>query len=136
MSRYEFQNKIYNLSLDLGDRLNLALFKKIWWQNSGRVKKHRGFFDEVRATSRKLRTIALSYQMLTTAKHPDFLRKCQIQLIFKVQWQISNLILEFKCTHIIGVIFDGIRFGRIFFTIKNFSPRCEECTCDYLCHVT
>ena len=28
MSRLEFQNKICNLSLDLGDRLNLALLKK------------------------------------------------------------------------------------------------------------
>ena len=64
--------------------------------------------------------------MLTTTKHPDFLRKCQIQLIFKVQWQISNLILEFKCTHIIGIIFNGIRFGRIFFTIKRFFPQCVK----------
>ena len=30
MSRFEFQKKFCNLSLDLGDRLNLALFKKIW----------------------------------------------------------------------------------------------------------
>ena len=30
MSRFEFQDKIFNLSLDLGDRLNLAFFEKIW----------------------------------------------------------------------------------------------------------
>ena len=33
--------------------------------------------------------------------------------------------LEFKCTHIIGIILNGIRFGRIFFTIQRFFPRCE-----------
>ena len=38
MSRFEFQNIFCNLSLVLGDKLNLALFKKIWWQNFGHDK--------------------------------------------------------------------------------------------------
>ena len=41
MSTFEFKNEIYNLSLDLGDRFNLALFKKIWGQNVGHVKQDR-----------------------------------------------------------------------------------------------
>ena len=37
MSRFEFQKKI-TICHGLGSRLNLAPFKKIWRQNSGRVK--------------------------------------------------------------------------------------------------
>ena len=37
-----------------------------------------------------------------------------------------QFILEFKCTDIVGIIFNGIRFGRIFLTIKRFFPRCES----------
>ena len=61
----------------------------------------------------------MSYQMLMTIKHPDFLCKRQIQLNSQVQWQLSNLILEFKCTHKIGMIFDWIRFGWVFWLLKD-----------------
>ena len=76
MSTFEFQNKICNLPLDWVDGFNLALFKKIWGQNAGRVKQDRIFFDKVRATSWKLRTIALSYPMLMFIKYPNFVCKC------------------------------------------------------------
>ena len=36
------------------------------------------FFDEVRANSQKLGTIAISYQMLMLIMQPDFPSKCQI----------------------------------------------------------
>ena len=66
----------------------------------------------------------MSYQMLMPIKYPDFLLKCQIQPISQDQWQIWNFIFEFKCTHPIGMIFDGIRFGLVFLTIKRFLPQC------------
>ena len=70
--------------------------------------------------------IFMNYQMLMPLKHPDFLCKCQIQPKSQVQWQISNLILEFKCTHQIGMIFDEIRSGRVFLNIKWSFARCER----------
>ena len=33
--------------------------------------------------------------------------------------------LEFKSIHSMGIIFDGIRFGWIFFTIERFVPQCD-----------
>ena len=72
MSTFEIHNKI--LEYAIGP--NLALFKKIWGQNPGRVKRDHSLHDEVWATSPKLGTKALSYQMLN--KYPDFLCKCQI----------------------------------------------------------
>ena len=64
------------------------------------------FFDKVRATSRKLGKIAMSYQMLMLIIPPDFPCKCQINFTSQIQWQIANFILEFKCTHPIGINFD------------------------------
>ena len=60
--------------------------------------------------------------LLDTAKifSPDFFKKCQIQPISQVQWQIANFILEFKSTHPNGTIFDRNRFGRIFWQLKDF----------------
>ena len=57
-------------------------------------------------------------------KHPDFLCKCQIQPNSQDQWQIAKSILKFKSTHPIGTIFNGIRFGWIFFTIKRSLAQC------------
>ena len=51
---------------------------------------------------------------------PDFFKKCRIQPISQVQWQIANFILEFKSTHPKGTIFDGIRFGPVFWLLKDF----------------
>ena len=75
-------------------------------------------FDKVRPTSRKIRTIVMSYQMLIPTKHPYFLCKCQIQPNFQDQWQIVNSFLESKSTHPLGMIFDGIWFGWIFSLLK------------------
>ena len=67
----------------------------------------------------------MTFQMLMPIKHPDFLCKYQIPPNFQDQRQIANLILEFKSTHSIGMVFDGIRFGPIFFTIKRSLPQCD-----------
>ena len=51
---------------------------------------------------------------------PDFLKKCHIEPNSQDQWQIANFILEFKCAHSIGTIFDRIRFGQVFSLLKDF----------------
>ena len=79
MSRFEFQNKICNLSLVLGVRHNLAIFKKIWWHNSWLIVKHRSYFDEIQTKPSKTATIGMCYQMLKSSKHSVFLWKCQIE---------------------------------------------------------
>ena len=99
ISRFDFQNRICNLSLDLGDLLNLAFFKKIWWHKSCHTVKCHRYFNEVGANLRELGTIAVSLQMWKSIKHPDFFKKYQMQPISQVQWHISNLILEFKMCH-------------------------------------
>ena len=50
---------------------------------------------------------------------PNFLKKCQVQPISQDQWQIVKYVFEFKSTHPIGIIFDGIRFGWIFSLSKD-----------------
>ena len=69
----------------------------IWRRSSSNlVKKNTILYDTARILS------------------PDFFKKCQIQPITQVQWQIADFILEFKSTHPNGTIFDRNRFGRIF----------------------
>ena len=41
------------------------------------------------------------------------------------QWQIEKFILKFESTDLIGTIFNGIRFGWIFLTIKRSLPQCD-----------
>ena len=113
MSRFEFQNKFCNLSLVLGDRLHLALFKKIWWHNSCHAVKHHRYFDEIRATLRELGKLVVSYQMWKSIKDPNFLKKCQMQPISQDQWQIAKIFLEFKSAHSKCVNFDVVRVGSI-----------------------
>ena len=64
--------------------------------------------------------------------HQIFFKKCQIQPISQVQWQIANFILEFKSTHLKGSIFDGTRFGQIFWLLKDF---CYNVHCPCLLHI-
>ena len=113
MSRFEFQNKICNLSLVFGVRWNLAIFKKIWWYNSWHIVKHRSYFDEIRTKPWKTGTKGMSYQMLKSSKHPDFLWKCQIEPNFQDQWQNAKFILKFKSTGPWYVILYGIRVGSV-----------------------
>ena len=119
MSRFEFQNKFCNLSLVLGDRLHLALFKKIWWHNSCHMVKYCSYFDEIRTTPLELGTLTVSYQMQKSTKDPDFLKKCQMYPIFQDQWQIAKFFLEFKSTHPKCVNFDRIRLGSICLHINH-----------------
>ena len=113
MSGFEFQNKYCNMSLVLGDRLHLALFKKVWWYNSCHMVKHCSYFDEIRTTPLELGTLTVSYQMQKSTKDPDFLKKCQMYPIFQDQWQIAKIFLEFKSAHSKCVNFDGVRVGSI-----------------------
>ena len=57
--------------------------------------------------------------MQKATKDPDFLKKCQMYPISQDQWQIEIFFLEFKSTHPIGIIFDGIIFGWIFSLLKD-----------------
>ena len=65
------------LSLDLGDRQDLALFEKIWCHNIYYTVKHHRHFDEMWANLWQLWTIAMSYQIWKSIEHPDFLRNYQ-----------------------------------------------------------
>ena len=57
--------------------------------------------------------------MLSIVLSPDFLKKCQIQPNSWDQWQLTNFILESESTHQIGIVFDGIMFGWVFWLLKD-----------------
>ena len=122
MRRFEFQNRFCNLSLVLGGRLHLALCKKIWCYRSWHMVMYCSYFDKIRTTPMEIGTLTVSYQMYKSTKDPDFLKKFQMHPISQDQWQITKSILKFKSTHPIGTIFNGIRFGWIFSTIKRSLP--------------
>ena len=107
MGEFEFQNNICNLTLALGVRQNLAIFKKIWWNNSWHIVKHRNYFDKIWTKLWMIRIIGISYQMLKSSKHRNFLWKCQIEPNFQDQWQTQNFFLEFKSNGPLYVIFYG-----------------------------
>ena len=120
MSRFEFQNKICNLSLDLEDRLYLAFTKKIrLLYEHWHLVTHCYCSELPRSSSNPVEKTAM---LLDTARIllPDSFKKCQIQPISQVQWQIANFILEFKSTHLIGTSFDWTRFGPVFLLLKDF----------------
>ena len=119
MRRFELLNEICKLSLVLRVRLHLALFKKIWWYKSCHMVNYGCYFDEIRTTPLELGTLTVSYQMQKSTKDPDFLKKCQMYPISQDQWQIAKFFLEFKSTHPMGIIFDGIIFGSIFSLLKD-----------------
>ena len=87
--------------------------KKIWWFNSCHNVKHQRYFDKLHANLRQPSIITMSYQILKSAKCPDFLLKCQIEPSFQCQWQLSNIILKFKYTDPICVIINEFRVGSI-----------------------
>ena len=124
MSRFEFQSKFCNLSLVLGDRMHLALFKKI------RILY--GLLHLLTHSPRSKLTWSSPnpVKMTTTLRHmarvmsPNFLKKCQMQPISQDQWQIAKFILEFKSTHPKCVNFNGVRAGSIFFAIRLIVVQC------------
>ena len=126
MSRFEFQNKFCNLSLVLGDRLHLALFKKIriLYGLLHLVTHH--LFSKHPSSSPNLVEITTTLYHMARAKSPNFLKKCQMQPISQDQWQIAKLILEFKSTHPKCVDFDGVRVGSIFFAYRLIIVQCEN----------
>ena len=120
MSTFEFKNKICKLSLVLGVRLNLAFEKKIrMLYGHWHLVTHDYYSDLPRSSSNLVEKTMILHDTERILS-PDFLKKCQIEPNSQDQWQIANFILEFKSTHPIGTIFDGIRFGPVFWLLKDF----------------
>ena len=107
------QNKFCNLSLVLGDRMHLALFKKIRILYGLLHLVTHWYCSKLPCSSPNLvkKTTILYY--MARVMSPNFLKKCQMQPISQDQWQIAKFILEFKSTHPEYVNFDKVRVGSI-----------------------
>ena len=100
--------------MDLGDRLYLAFTKQIrLLYEHWHLVTHCYCSELPRSSSNLVKKTAILYDAAKILS-PDFFKKCQIQPISQVQWQITNFILEFKSTHPKCVNFDYFRVGSIY----------------------
>ena len=78
----------------LRDRLHLALFKKIGilYQLSHLVTHN--YFSKFLWNSLNLVKITMMPYSMVRVRSPDFLKKCQMQPISQIQWQIAKFNLE------------------------------------------
>ena len=120
MSRFEIQNKFCNLSLVLGDRMHLALFKKIRILYGLLHLVTHCQFSKLPWISPNLVEITTILYHMARVISPNFLKKCQMQPISQDQWQIAKFNLELKSTHSKCVNFDGVRVGSINLYLNKF----------------
>ena len=108
------------MSLVFGGRLNLAFAKKIrmLYEHQHLVTHDYGS-DLQRSSSNLVEKTVILYDT-SRISLPDFLKKCQIEPTSQDQRQLANFILKIKSTHPKGTIFDGIRFGPVFWILKDF----------------
>ena len=112
-------------SLVLGDRLHLALFKKIRiLYGLLHLVTHCKCSKLPRSSPNLIEKTTILYHVARVMS-PNFLKKCQMQPISQDQWQIAKFILEFKSTLPKCVDFNRVRAGSIFFAIRLIVVQCD-----------